>query len=66
MASFFFFLFFLLYVSNQVGFKEALNDSLELRTLALGGISALLHEQLRCGFNAFVGLAITEEISLWE
>lgn len=37
------------------GFREAVNDSLELRTR--GGISALLCEELRRGFNVFVGLA---------
>lgn len=43
------------------GFREAVNDSLELRTPR--GISALLSEQLRRGFLAFVGLAITTEIN---
>lgn len=46
------------------GFREAVTDSLELRTP--GGISALLCEELRRGFNVFVGLSITKEKSLWE
>lgn len=37
------------------GFREAVNDSLELTTR--GGISAQLCEELRRGFNVFVGLA---------
>lgn len=45
----------LLYASSQAGFREAVNVSLELGTVALGGISVLFCDQLRHEFNAFVG-----------